>query len=87
MGNIHLALNVDKRHKRGTWWKVRYQDGTPGAFWCCPKCGQSAGLKTHQIHADGAVMPSVICEGATGKACDFHDYITLDEVAPEVVNV
>lgn len=83
-----LALNVekDKRPERGTWWPVRYQDGTRGAFWCCPNCGQSAGLKTHKIHADGEVTPSVVCEGATGKPCSFHDYITLEEVQPEVVN-
>ena len=83
-----LALNVDKdkRPERGTWWSVRYPNGHRMVLWCCPICGQTSALKTHKIHADGEVTPSVVCEGATGTPCTFHDYITLDEVQPEVVN-
>lgn len=50
------------------------------ALWSCPGCGRIAELDTHRVAADGEVSPSAVC-----SRCDFHDYITLDEVQPEVV--
>lgn len=74
-----LELNVEKDRRPGSWWAVR----GGRALWSCPKCGSVAALVPHQIHADGTVLPSVVCGM---RACDFHDYVTLDECQPEVVN-
>lgn len=84
---IHLALRLGGEPQRnGTWWPATYQDGARGAFWSCPKCGAAAGLKTHKINEEGLVHPSVICEGRPSKPCDFHDYIALSDIHPDVVN-
>lgn len=72
-----LELDVDKSRKPGSWWPVK----GGRALWSCPGCGRAAALVPHQIYADGTVLPSVVC-----GSCDFHEYVTLDECQPEVVN-
>lgn len=71
-----LIPHLHGERRKGTWWRNRGQ-----TFWGCPKCSQAHSLTTHTIREDGEVVPSVVC----GK-CDFHDYVTLEECAPEAVN-
>lgn len=74
---VTLIPHLQHEPRKGAWW---HSGGR--TFWGCPKCGQAHELTTHKIWSDGAVSPSIVC----GK-CEFHDYATLDEVAPEAVNV
>lgn len=71
-----LYPRVDAGQRAGKWWR-----GNGQTLWGCPKCGQAHVLSPHIIRADGEVTPSVVC-----AKCDFHDHVTLDEVAPECVN-
>jgi ribosomal protein S27AE len=73
---ITLAPHLRNESRIGKWWRAGRK-----TMWGCPKCGQAHALISHKVNEDGNVMPSVIC----GK-CDFHDYISLEEVAPEAVN-
>lgn len=74
-----LEFDVEKTRTRGTWYPVK----GGRVLWFCPACGQAKALVPHKIYADGTVLPSVVC-GA--KSCEFHDYVTLEECQPEVVN-
>lgn len=39
----------------------------------CPGCGIVASLdQTHDVHVDGTVQPSILCD------CGFHDFIVLE---------
>lgn len=69
-----LIPHLHGEPRKGTWWRSDNRN-----FWGCPKCGQAHEFH-HRVYEDGEVTPSMIC----GK-CDFHDYVTLDEVAPECV--
>lgn len=72
----HLIPHLHGEPRKGAWWRTNGK-----TMWGCPKCGQAHVLTPHHVYACGDVLPSVVC----GK-CDFHDYITLEEVAPEAVN-
>jgi hypothetical protein len=37
--------------------------------------GHAISLRSHSIHADGMVSPSVVCRA---PGCDFHDFVRLD---------
>jgi len=69
-----LIPHLAHEPRKGTWWRNNDRN-----FWGCPKCGQAHEFH-HRVYEDGEVTPSMIC----GK-CDFHDYVVLDEVAPECV--
>ena len=59
-------------------WRGAKRDGVKIANFHCPKCDFSASLghdSNHTIAMDGAVSPSVVCDGA---GCDFHEYVRLD---------
>ena len=59
-------------------WRGFNRDGHRAAYFRCPKCEFRAGLghdSNHAIAIDGAVSPSVVCDG---DGCDFHEYIRLD---------
>ena len=75
MITLDLRIPGLREPRKGHWWRSNGH-----TFWGCPKCGQAHRLTTHRVMEDGEVVPSVIC----GK-CDFHDFIALDEVAPEAV--
>lgn len=73
----HLIPHLHGLPRKGAWWRAG-----GNTMWGCPKCGQAQVLAPHKVATDGEVLPSVVC----GK-CDFHGYVTLDEVAPEAVNI
>ena len=75
MSRVVLNVRLQGERRKGTWWRAGGR-----TMWGCPKCGQAHQLATHAVRSDGEVVPSVVC----GK-CDFHDFISLDEVAPEAV--
>ncbi len=58
----------------GTWAKAKMADGQPTALACCAK-GHIASLSDHDIAADGAVTPSLVCPE---EGCTFHEFVQLD---------
>lgn len=75
MITLDLRVHGLGEPRKGKWWRTNGK-----TMWGCPKCGQVHQLVTHTVRDDGEVVPSVVC----GK-CDFHDFVTLDEVQPEAV--
>ena len=75
-------------------WTPITDDGQKTDGFCCPVCGQRAGIASHEIDQYGNVHPSVVCSakdqheddskmGKTG--CDekgFHEYIRLEDWTP-----
>ena len=70
-----LIPHLEHEPRQGTWWRNAGKN-----FWGCPKCGQAHTLTPHRVNPEGIVSPSVVC-----SKCDFHDYVTLEEVSPEAV--
>lgn len=62
---------------RGTWRRTKTSAG-PSANIVCPQCGTEGALD-HEIAADGAVSPSLVCPG---KGCTFHEYGKLEGWEP-----
>jgi ribosomal protein S27AE len=71
----HLIPHLQHEPRKGTWWR-----NAGKTLWGCPQCGQ-AHILQHNVNEEGIVLPSVIC----GK-CGYHDWIVLDEVAPECIS-
>lgn len=65
-------------HEPGTWKGLLVPDGQGGyvrkASFTCPACGGIASLSNHEIAANGAVSPSVVCP----FGCEFHEFILLE---------
>ena len=74
---IHLTARVEGDQRKGAWWRASGK-----TMWGCPKCGQAHVLTPHKVKPDGEVTPSCVC-----AKCDFHEYVTLDEVCPEAVTI
>lgn len=80
-GTSHEHLEQEK----ALWWPMRDED-KQSALFSCPGCGETFGLSTWTIAADGSVWPSVDhskpikkTDGTTVPSyCQFHDMIRLE---------
>ena len=58
----------------GTWSPIPRTGKARTAFFRCPSCQNIAPLE-HEIAADGAVTPPVVCPY---EGCEFHEFIRLE---------
>ena len=76
MSQTVLTRNKDfENWPAGQYRRTQQQEplGSFSAVITCPGCGVRGSLSaTHDVHPDGVVQPSVLCE------CGFHEFITLE---------
>lgn len=61
-------------------WRAILSDGKLTAKVTCPLCRFQATLAgSHEIAADGAVTPSLVCGN---DKCDFHESVVLRDWSP-----
>jgi len=75
---IELVQGTE-RWQPGTWWPVRLEGGRQSAFVTCPLCRLGAALEDHEIDADGAVSPSLVCPR---EGCSWHVWVKLKDWKP-----
>jgi hypothetical protein len=77
---IHRADPEDIWLKKpGVWRPAKIENDKRTATVSCPKCGKSASLSDHEIAADGAVTPSLVCPH---EPCTFHEFVKLEGWVP-----
>lgn len=65
---------LDPFQTPGPWWTVLQDGPRRSATVRCPKCGCRQTLTDHEVHDDGAVVPSLQC---SGQNCDWHVFAVL----------